>query len=212
LGSNSDLVVVTGNLALDGTLNVSNAGGLAAGSYPLFTYGTLQDNTLNVNNPLPGGFSGTVSNDAGTSRILLIVTAGAPNDPFVTWQFQYFGCTNCVQANAATDFDGDGLSNTNEFLAGTNPTNSASSFRVLGVTRNSGNSTCLVTWQSVGGIRYRVQYTDGTANGGYTNAFIDIVRTAPEETDPNPAGTPGAMTYTNAITSSNRYYRVRLFN
>ena len=45
LGTNSDLTVVSGNLGLDGTLNITDAGGLTNGTYPLFTYGgTLTTN------------------------------------------------------------------------------------------------------------------------------------------------------------------------
>ena len=39
LGTNSDLVSVTGDLTLAGTLNISDSGGFGPGTYPLFTYG-----------------------------------------------------------------------------------------------------------------------------------------------------------------------------
>jgi autotransporter-associated beta strand protein len=39
LGTNSDKVVVTGDLTLGGTLNLSNGGGFGPGTYTLFTYG-----------------------------------------------------------------------------------------------------------------------------------------------------------------------------
>ena len=38
LGTNSDRAVVSGNLTLGGTLNVSDAGGFGVGTYTLFTY------------------------------------------------------------------------------------------------------------------------------------------------------------------------------
>jgi len=38
LGTNSDLTVVSSDLGLDGTLNISDAGGLTNGVYALFTY------------------------------------------------------------------------------------------------------------------------------------------------------------------------------
>ena len=45
LGSNSDLTVVSSNLTLDGTLNITDAGGFTNGTYTLFTYGgTLTTN------------------------------------------------------------------------------------------------------------------------------------------------------------------------
>ena len=39
LGTNSDKVVVSGNLTLGGLLNITNAGGFGVGTYTLFTYG-----------------------------------------------------------------------------------------------------------------------------------------------------------------------------
>ena len=45
LGTNSDRTVVRGNLTLDGTLNITDAGGFANGTYTLFSYsGTLTNN------------------------------------------------------------------------------------------------------------------------------------------------------------------------
>ena len=49
LGAGSDLTVVSSNLTLRGTLNVSDAGGFGAGTYGLFTYGrTLTFNGLTI--------------------------------------------------------------------------------------------------------------------------------------------------------------------
>jgi len=59
-GTVNDLVIVSGNLTLDGLLDVSRLGSLSAGIYELFEYsGTLTNNGLEVNS-LPDGFSGTV--------------------------------------------------------------------------------------------------------------------------------------------------------
>ena len=83
---------------------------------------------------------------AGTFPVTLIATgpdgvstntkAGyiAVLTPFQTWQLQYFGGTNNPAGAGDVDADGDGLSNTNEFLTGTDPTNSASAFRITSVT------------------------------------------------------------------------------
>ena len=55
-GGVNDLVVVTGNLTLDGMLNVTNAGGFGAGTYTLMTYGGgLTDHGLAFG-LLPAGF------------------------------------------------------------------------------------------------------------------------------------------------------------
>jgi autotransporter-associated beta strand protein len=77
LGTNSDAVVVSGNLNLGGQLNITNTGGFGAGTYTLFTYGgalTLGNLTIAS---APAGFVCTIStNTAG--QINLIVQASAP--------------------------------------------------------------------------------------------------------------------------------------
>ena len=47
---------------------------------------------------------------------------------FQTWQLRYFGCTNCPQAQPGADADGTGQDNQLKYVAGLNPTNSASIF------------------------------------------------------------------------------------
>lgn len=84
LGTNSASVAVSGSMTLDGTLNVTDAGGLANGEYTLFTYGTLTDNTLDVGT-MPGSFTGSISNDTVLGRIVLIVSSGAGSPPVASF-------------------------------------------------------------------------------------------------------------------------------
>jgi len=73
LGSDSDLLAATGNLTLDGILNVTAGDGFAPGSYTLITYtGTLTDHTLELGN-MPDGFSYAIST-ATAHEVDLIVT------------------------------------------------------------------------------------------------------------------------------------------
>ncbi len=81
------------------------------------------------------------------------------------------------------DDDGDGQSNLNEYFANTNPTNSASSLRVTNAAMQP-NGDIVLTWSTVGGTRYRLQYCDGDANGGFNGPLIDIVRPIQSEMDP----------------------------
>jgi len=48
--------------------------------------------------------------------------------PFQAWQMQYFGCTNCPQAQSNVDYDGTGQNNFFKYVTGLNPTNPASVF------------------------------------------------------------------------------------
>lgn len=98
-----------------------------------FTVATLHAASGQFGNPLYPDFA-THFNQAliDPTRLELDVTVvrdldtnnnGLPDD----WEQFYF--TNLTQT-ASADFDGDGASNETEFLAGTNPTEAASAFRV----------------------------------------------------------------------------------
>jgi autotransporter-associated beta strand protein len=74
LGTTSDRVNCA-NLTAAGTLNVADAGGLAAGTYTLFSYtGVLTNNGITVNNPLPGGLTGTIDT-SGPGQVRLVVSS-----------------------------------------------------------------------------------------------------------------------------------------
>ncbi len=133
----------------------------------------------------------------------IVVTGGTG---FEAWQLQYFGCTNCPQAAADADPDGDGQSNAAEFQSGTNPTNNASALRVISVVPQSDD--IVVTWATAGGRTNAVQAATGNAATGYSNDFADI--SAPIII----AGSGDVTTnYTEAGGATNnpsRFYRVRL--
>ena len=101
---------------------------------------------------------------------------------------------------------GKGISNTNQFLLGLNPTNAASMFRIISAVRNT--TDVVVTWQTAGVRTNALQVTSGNANGSYnTNNFQDIttlVISVPGDTVTNCVDVGGA---TN---SPSRYYRIRL--
>ena len=139
------------------------------------------------------------------------VTITVLTDSFGCWQLQYFGAgyaTNPAAA-ATADPDGDGMSNTNEFLAGTDPTSAASVFRITSVATDSSNNV-LITWSTAGVRTNVVQATAGDAYGGYsTNGFQDIsgatvIINVSGDTVTNYTDMQGA---TNVPT---RYYRIRL--
>jgi len=126
--------------------------------------------------------------------------------PFAAWQVQYFGCTNCPQAAPDADPLGKGMSNTNQFLAGLNPTNSASALRIISILPQGYD--VVITWTTAGVRTNAVQATAGDANGGYTNTFSDIsgsiIIPVSGDTTTNYTDVGGA---TN---TPSRYYRIRL--
>lgn len=103
------------------------------------------------------------------------------------------------------DADRDGQSNYAEYLAGTNPNDAASAFRITRGEIKNGQLT--LTWASTGGKRYRVQYSESPNSG-----FIDVLRDASEEINPAAAGSPSTQTFTDSVAATNtiRYYRVEI--
>src|SRR5207302_2588180 len=92
---------------------------------------------------------------------------------FQSWLVHYFGCTNNNPAAAPhADPDGDGQDNWTEFLAGTDPTSSASAFRILSATTEGNNLR--VKW-TCGGGRTIVLQTATDLGGSWSNVSPNIV-------------------------------------
>jgi rhamnogalacturonan endolyase len=80
LGTNLSQVLVTGNLALGSTLNVTNGGGFGPGSYTLFSYGGSLSGTP-VLGSVPAGYAyiGLNTNTPGQVRLLVSTVSPATN-------------------------------------------------------------------------------------------------------------------------------------
>jgi fibronectin-binding autotransporter adhesin len=218
LGTLSDSVTINGNLALGGsTVNVTDSGGFAAGTYVLFTHTNTVSGTLNVGT-LPNGFSAVISNDLpNTPRILLVVTSIAPPDPYTAWANHYFpGGGPNASGNAIPS--GDGVSNTNKWLSGFNPTSAVAYAHVISIAKQGAgmNVTYLgasgdSSW-SPGSFTSRtnvLEFTTGMANGNYSNNFATTFQTNIL------SGGQGFGTVTNMVDPSGasgttRYYRIRV--
>lgn len=146
---------------------------------------------------------------AGTYSVTLVVSgpAGVSTNiqsnyiasltAFESWMVQYFGTTN----NPTGDPDGDGLSNQQEYLTGTNPTNSASAFRVQAVTIESNNVR--VNWATAGGRTNAVQDSP-SVGGSYSDISSNILIPGSGDATTNYLATDGA---TN---QPSHFYRIRL--
>src|SRR6185437_5757825 len=126
--------------------------------------------------------------NTGTNQFLFTDTDadGLPD----AWEMQYFGT---LAYGANDDPDHDGLSNYQEYIAGTNPSNANSVLRVTEINAASGQVN--LTWNSVAGKTYTI-YSASQIGGPYT----------PVLTMPS-AG--NGQTSTNLTGSaSNQFYRV----
>jgi fibronectin-binding autotransporter adhesin len=105
-GVGSDLITVgnidhSGNLTLDGTLNVASAGGFGAGLYRLINYsGTLIDNGLDIGS-VPAGFAATdlTVQTAVARQVSLLV--GSPISP-TFWDGANTAANNIVDGGTGT--------------------------------------------------------------------------------------------------------------
>lgn len=119
------------------------------------------------------------------------------------WQFLYFGSTTSALAAPDADPFGKGISNTNQFLLGLNPTNPQSVFRMVSATATGG---CVVLVWKAAGVRTNVVQAAGSVSA--TN-FADI-------SGPIGINVQGdtATNYTDLVgtaEATSRFYRVRLW-
>ncbi|MCF7847403.1 MAG: DUF2271 domain-containing protein [Kiritimatiellales bacterium] len=102
------------------------------------------------------------------------------------------GITSIYDVDPDADFDGDGLSNLHEQIAGTSPTDRASVFALSGVQENPGGAGYAVSWYSVSGRTYTIHKTTNLMDG-FTELQPGISATAPLNTFIDPDSESVAM-------------------
>lgn len=136
-----DLYVDDAQTPITVTSNSFTVAGLAAGSTHTFKLAyRLTDGRVS---PASGAATGTTWGGDDNYD-------GLPDD----WQSRYFGANAAAWPAANADNDGDGVSNLQEFLAGTNPADAASVLKVGITTSPQG---CRLVWSTVPGQVYQVQ-------------------------------------------------------
>jgi hypothetical protein len=179
--------------------NGSDTGSPVAGTGSALSFG---------NQTLAGSYTAVASNATSGCGASMSGSASVALIPvYQCWQTQYFGCTNCPQADVNADPDGDGQGNQAEFLAGTDPTNSGSALRIISLVQRT--TDVVITWATAGGRTNAVEASAGDGNGGYTtNSFGilngQIILSGSGDTATNYTDLGGA---TNV---PSRYYRIRL--
>jgi hypothetical protein len=150
------------------------------------------NSSANFTSPIWGyGLSATSTADRFTFLTL---------DAFHTWLASY-GLPSDGSADYV-DSDGDGMNNWQEYLAGTNPTNASSLFKITSAQMIPGGKF-VVRWLSVTNRMYDVMRGTNLAAG--TNAFLPL----PGAT--NLTGTPPVNIWTDSVSgvSTRLYYRLK---
>ena len=196
----------TGTEPLTVTFNDNSSGTISNWFWDFGDSSTTNITTNSVVHTYAAGIYSVMLVASGPDGVSTNIKAGYITawTPFQSWQIQYFGSTTNSAAAASVDADGDGQNNLAEFLAGSDPTNNASTLRITSITKQGAD--VLIIWTMGTGKTNALQVTSGNPGGGYaTNGFADIFGVT------NTVGTTtNYLDIGGATNSPARYYRVRL--
>lgn len=180
-------------------LGISNSSGLLPPGAT--TNVTLQLSTA-ANLLDPGTYNDIVTflNLSNGSTFHVEATLSVSPTVFQAWQIQYFGSITNSAAAPLADPDGDGVSNGQEFLAGTNPTNSGSALRITSI--RSISSGLRIDWQTAG-MRTNVLQAAASVQGNYSNISPEIYISGNGDSVTN-------FIETGTFNATSRFYRVQV--
>ena len=114
----------------------------------------------------------------------------------MAWLLQNFGTTN-VDANA--DPDHDGMSNMQEYLAGTDPNNPNSVLRTTAESFAPGGTSATLTWNSVPTRYYYIYKTPSLSSPSWTDSVLGLI---------SPSAGSSTTTGFAGTSAPARFYRV----
>lgn len=140
----------------------------------------------------------TVSNLTIGEQVSVSVAAANPNYNSATSPTST-SSPNIKVLDPKADDDGDGLANSAEDVAGTNPLDATSFFRVVSVVNNASTNTGQITWSSVVGKSYQVEFSPSLSPSSFTAVGSPITATAT------------TTTFNFQPSASQGFYRVTVF-
>ena len=140
------------------------------------------------------GYNWRISYAGGDGNDVVLTIA----DAMTTWRYSYFTTTlNSGNAADTADPDQDGMSNMDEFIAGTIPTNKLSRLAFTGT--SSAANQIMLDFPSVLGRTYRIQWTDTLITPVSWNTLSNAI-----------PGTATLLHINDTMTSTQRFYRIQI--
>lgn len=101
-----------------------------------------------------------VADGSLTGAFTSIVTTNTPDAVPYTWIDQYYPAATNFEQQAQTDTDDDQMAAWKEYIAGTDPTNASSVFRINSIADTAGQTNFTITVATEPGKRYVIEFTD----------------------------------------------------
>ena len=178
-GGVNDLTIVNGALVLDGTLNVTDAGGFSSGTYELMTYsGSLTNNTLNIGTVPAGFLASQLAIQTGSGLVDLIVS-GSGGGGGATWLASPSSGDWNTGANwTSGTAPNSGISNAVFATSGSTSVSLSANVTVNAIVFNAGGSAFTITVPATGNPRLTISGTGIVNNSGTAQNFVTLSNTA----------------------------------
>lgn len=217
VGSSSNFPVIVTDPDHDPGVSVTNkvkpSGATFVNSNFSWTATTAFLNTTNLVTFVANDNQGTTNSVVTNSMSIVVPFDWNVNGISDAWEWNNF--TNLTTSSSG-DRDGDGIDNYGEYLAGTQPTNASSKFRMTACQTAVASSNHLVTVSTEPGRKYTIYWAEGVlTNGIKWNLFASTntgvwIEAGPGSTNHVFTDTEGANTTGHAPLGGVRYYRIKV--